>query len=297
MRPSRRQWLAGVAGASTLALTGHAAARGESVDRPPKLSIAAYSYRKYLPEKDRAGEMSLFDLCDLAAEWGLDAVEPTSYYFTDESPAFMHRLKAHAFRLGLDMSGTAVRNNFSHPDPDVRKQDVAHVSRWVDHAVELGAPCIRVFAGNPHDDVTENAAVDLVIGEMKRACDYAGSRGVFLALENHGYLTGTAAEVMRIVNGVDHEWLGVNLDSGNFTVAPYENMAALAPYSVNVQLKVDVTTQDGSGKEEADYARIFKILEDAGYRGYVALEYEGREDPKTGVPKFLDRVRNAVSVS
>ena len=112
-----------------------------------------------------------------------------------------------------------------------------------------------------------------------------------MAIENHGYLTESAEDVLRIVEGVRHEWLGVNLDSGNFETRPYDNMEKLAPHSVNVQLKTDVVQDDGNGRLTGDYARIFGILKRAGYRGYVALEYEGEEDPNSGFPKFLERVR------
>jgi len=256
-----------------------------------KLSVAAYSYRKHLPEGSKRGSMTLFDLFEMAAEWGLDAVEPTSYYFTSEDNEYLHALKSKAFRLGLDISGTAIRNDFCHPNEKRRSEEVAHVKRWVDHAVELGAPCIRVFGGNKHREVSAERAFKLAVEGLKESCDYAGTRGVYLAIENHGYLTESAEDVLRIVEGVGHEWLGVNLDSGNFKTRPYDNMEQLAPHAVNVQLKVDVVQDNGNGRLRGDYARIFGILKRAGYRGYVALEYEGEEDPKSGFPKFLERVR------
>lgn len=267
-----------------------AEAAGSAVYRV-KLSVAAYSYRKHLPEGSKRGSMTLFDLFEMAAEWGLDAVEPTSYYFTSEDNEYLHALKSKAFRLGLDISGTAIRNDFCHPNEKRRSEEVAHVKRWVDHAVELGAPCIRVFGGNKHREVSAERAFKLAVEGLKESCDYAGTRGVYLAIENHGYLTESAEDVLRIVEGVGHEWLGVNLDSGNFKTRPYENMEQLAPHAVNVQLKVDVVQDDGNGRVPGDYARIFGILKRAGYRGYVALEYEGEEDPKSGFPKFLERVR------
>ena len=111
-------------------------------------------------------------------------------------------------------------------------------------------------------------------------------------IQRHGYQRQKNGR-LRIVEGVRHEWLGVNLDSGNFKTRPYDNMEQLAPHAVNVQLKTDVVQDDGNGRLSGDYGRIFGILKRAGYRGYVALEYEGEEDPNTGVPKFLERVRQA----
>ena len=162
---------------------------------------------------------------------------------------------------------------------------------WIDIAAALGAPAIRIFAGSKNDPEKD---FDWMVPGMRRACDYAGSKGVFLAIENHGYLTGTAAHLQRILDSVDHEWLGVNMDTGNFIEKPYDNMAAIAKHALTVQVKVELKTDDGKGKEDADFKRIIQILRDANYRGYVALEYEGADDPMTAVPKHLDELRAAI---
>ena len=96
--------------------------------------------------------------------------------------------------------------------------------------------------------------------------------------------------MLRIIDGVkDSPWFGVNLDGGNFnTDDPYRDLARIAPYAINAQIKVMVTN---NGKREvADFARIIGILKDAGYRGYIVLEYE-EKDPMTEVPKYLDILR------
>lgn len=302
MRVTRRQML----GAGVAAALGVAARPGSAAVVPPtpskgsgtiraqlKLSVAAYSFRDLLPGGKSPATMTLHDLLDLAAVWRLDAVEPTSYYFTSEERDYLHSLKAKAFKLGLDISGTAVRNNFCLSSPDARAAEIAHVSKWVDHAVELGAPCIRIFAGRKNPEATDAQTFDWVVECTKAACDYAGSRGVFLAIENHGYLTETAEQVLRIVEEVNHEWLGVNLDTGNFSEDPYGSMALLAPKAITVQVKTEVQT--AAGKEAADIPRILNILREANYRGYVALEYEGKDDPMTAVPQYLAKLREAIT--
>ena len=260
---------------------------------PPalRLSLAAYSFRDRLPRGEKRGDMTLHDLLDLCAVWNLDAFEPTSYYFSSEETAYLHSLKAKAFRLGLAVSGTAVGNNFCFPAGEHRANELEDVKRWVGHAVEIGAPVIRIFAGRKHRDADRETAFGWVVSAIREACDYAGSRGVFLAIENHGYLTESADDVLHIVSAVNHEWFGVNLDTGNFNAAPYENMAKLAPAAINVQVKVVVKTEDG--KEASDFDRIARILRDANYRGYVALEYEEEADPLVAVPMYLDKLRAA----
>ncbi len=302
MRATRRQVLgAGIAAAlGAAAGKSHAASVGAkpsvgdgTISSQLKLSLAAYSFRNMLPRGDKPGVMSLHDLLELAAVWRLDALEPTSYYFSSEDTPYLHSLKAKAFRLGLDISGTAVGNNFCLAPGEKRDSQIAHVKKWVDHSAEFGAPCIRIFAGGKTAD--RDKAFGWATDCIKTCCDYAGSRGVFLAIENHGYLTESAADVLRIMDKVDHEWLGMNLDTGNFTSEPYKNIALAAPKAITVQVKVELRTADGSGREPADFGRIAKILREANYRGYVALEYEGKEDPMTAVPQYLDTLRAAIT--
>jgi len=261
-----------------------------------RLSMAAYSLRDYLPRDGKPGKMTLFDWMDLAAAWGCDAVEPTAYYFTSEERAYMNQIKAKAFRLGMDISGTAIGNNFCAPKGEERDKQVEYTKRWIDHAADFGAPTIRVFGGHkPKGGGNREQDLAGVIECLKPCCDYAATRGVFLAIENHGYLTETAADLFRILEAVNHEWLGITLDTGNFVAEPYKNIALAAPKALTVQVKVELKTEDGKGTEPADFARIAAILREANYRGYVALEYEADEEPMTAVPRHLATLAKAIA--
>lgn len=300
MKSTRRQFL--VATSATAAVsTAHAATpgyHGALANAPAhmKLSIAAYSFRDYLPRGDKKGTMTLFDLCEMAAVWGLDAVEPTAYYFESEEPEYLHRLKREAFLLGLDISGTAIGNNYCHTDADKHREQIDYTKRWIDHAVQFGAPVIRVFAGNKADGADRERDFAQAVEGLKEVCDYAGDRGVFLGIENHGYLVESADHVLAMLDVVDHEWLGVTLDTGNWDDHPYENIAKLAPKAITVQVKTDVPNVDdkNKGREPADFQRIIKILRDANYRGYVVLEYEETRDPHEAVPECLETLRKAI---
>jgi sugar phosphate isomerase/epimerase len=259
-----------------------------------KLSLAAYSFRQYLTGKSKS--MSYEEFVDLAAGYPLDAIEPTSYYFPEPvTPEYLRRYRRRAFLLGLDISGTAVGNTFTHPAGPQREKEIAHVKRWVDNAVALGAPVIRIFAGNLQKGTTESDARKWTVDAIHECCEYAGERGIFLALENHGGIVTTAEQTLAIVKEVQSDWFGVNLDTGNFRGPdPYEELAQVAPYAVTVQVKTEIGVAGGS-RGEADFGRQIDILKKAGYRGYVALEYEGREDPKTAVPRYLSTLSKLMS--
>ena len=113
-------------------------------------------------------------------------------------------------------------------------------------------------------------------------------------MENHGGLTATPAGLLSLVKDVKSPWFGVNLDSGNFHGEDiYAELEQIAPYAVNVQIKV-VVSPAKQKRQPSDFKRLAKIMSEAGYRGYIVLEYEETdEDPRTACPKFIDEIRNA----
>lgn len=254
-----------------------------------KFSLAAYSYRDlFVGEKP----LTLDDFVVDCAKMGLEGTELTSYYFPKEfDNGFLLGLKKRCFELGLDVSGTAVGNDFCEPDPAKRQQEIAHVKQWVDHAETLGAPVIRIFSGAARGD--EKEARKLAIEAIEESCEYAGKHGVMLALENHGGLTATAEGLLSLVKGVNSPWFGVNLDTGNFNTADvYGDLARLAPYAVNVQVKVMVRPNNGA-KQPTDFSKLAGMFKDSAYRGYIVLEYEEPEDPRKACPRYMDEMRAA----
>ncbi len=292
-QPTRRQLLQ-----ATLAAGAGLVAAGSSGAIEPirrtgpshlRLSIAAYSYRKYLDLKKK--EMTLFDFIDASANMGLDAVELTAYYFPETTPQYLAALKGRATRLGLDVSGTAVGNNFCVAEPDKLREQITMVKQWVEHTSRLGGKTIRIFAGNTPRGDTEEKARARCIEAIQEACDHAGKYGIYLALENHGGITSTLDQMLMLVKAVKHDWFGVNFDTGNFhTPDPYADLEKLAPYAVVCQIKTEIQ-RAGMKKENADLKRLTEILRKANFRGYVALEYEAEEDPKTAVPRIIEALK------
>ena len=251
-----------------------------------KLSLAAYSYRQYLNlARKPMPIMTLEEFVAAAAAMPFEAVELTQYYFPSTQPQYLANLKGRCTRMGLDISGTAIGNNFCVTDAARHKGQIALVRTWIEHTSRLGGKTMRIFAGGVERGDTEELARARVIASIQEVCEYAGQFGIYLALENHGGITSTAEQLLQIVRAVKSDWFGVNLDTGNFrTQDPYADMARLAPYAVVVQLKTEVQ-RAGKNKEDADLKRLVTILRDANFRGYVALEYEAAEEPKTAVPR------------
>jgi len=284
-----------------------------------KISLNAYSFTKPLLDKvrGRGQGMSVIELMDWAAEHGFDAVDLTGYFFpgypTVPSDEYINNLKRHAFQLGLDISGTGVRNDFADPDPAKRAADVKHVKEWIDVAVKLGAPVIRVFSGpipegyeNKWDEIAKYMAASL-----KECADYGKLRGVLVGVQNHGDFLKTADQTIKLVQMVNSDWLGVIVDTGYFiTDDPYVDIEKTMPYAVNFQLKESVF--GAASPVKIDLNRIMKIVKKSGYRGYMPIEtlspVGGNKkkkaapagnaarptyDPYTVVPAFMVKVKEA----
>jgi sugar phosphate isomerase/epimerase len=255
-----------------------------------KFSLAAYSYRDLLTKK----ELSLSDFVADCAKFGLEGTELTSYYFPNPAtPEYLRQLRRECFLAGLDVSGTAVGNDLCHPDGAERTKQIDLVKRWVDNAEILGAPTIRIFSGNVKQGMSKEDAVRLAVAGMEECCEYAGQHGVHLALENHGGLTESVDGMLELVKAVNSPWFGVNMDTGNFHSDDiYGDLAKIAPYSINVQVKVVISPKGGK-REPTDFAKLAALLRDAGYRGYIVLEYEESGNPREECPKYLDELRKA----
>jgi len=300
LRTTRRQFLTKIAlaAAGPLAFAQTAPAGGPIGRTRPshlKLSLAAFSYRDYLAGPKKT--MDLFGFVDLAADLALDAVELTSYYFPENvSSDYVNRLKMHAFRQGLDVSGTAVMNDFCLPPGPEADREVEHVRTWIGRAAELDAPVIRVLSGNWLQGTPDLKLERRVIQRIESLLPCAAEKGVMLALENHGGgVTVTAEQLLRLVKAVKGPNFGVNLDTGNFHGPdPYAEIARSAPYAVNVQVKTEIRRR-GRSKEPADLSKVIGILREAKYSGYVVLEYNAPEDPKTAVPRYLKTLRSLIS--
>lgn len=300
---NRRRFLQAAAfSATSLGFLGGNAARAvEPVKRAGKprlsLSLAAYTFRQTFKSPNPARPFTLLDFVDYCADHNLAGAEITSYYFPDlVTDEFILQLKHRAFVRGIPISGSAVGNNFVQPKGPNRDEQIAGVKTWIDRCALLGAPHIRVFAGPLGKELNLAEAKRAVIESLEECGDYAARKGIFLGLENHGGIVAEPQDLLDIVHAVKSPWVGINLDTGNFqTDDPYADLAKCAPYAVNVQYKLEMHRRGAKQKEIADMKRVVKILRDANYQGFVALEHEAKEDPWKTVPDWLEKLRAAMA--
>ncbi len=139
--------------------------------------------------------------------------------------------------------------------------------------------------------ITEEQAVPWVVECLQRGAEYAGAEGVILGLENHGGITTRADRILEIVRKTGSPWVGINLDTGNFTTDPYKQMEMCLPYAVNVQVKSEMVHEDGK-RGPQDWDRVVRLVAAGGYKGFLSLEYEAKEPAPTAVPRLLGQLRD-----
>ncbi|MFN7920864.1 MAG: sugar phosphate isomerase/epimerase family protein [Bryobacteraceae bacterium] len=270
-----------------------------------RLGVSTYSYWHF-----RTAKYPIDKVIEDAGRLGFEGVEILHRQMAEEGTAYCNKLKRLAFTLGLDLYMLSIHQNFVSPDPAKRQKDIDHTKRCIDLASQLGIPAIRLNSGRwntvaSFDDLmkvkgdeppiagyTNDNAFEWVIESIEKCLPHAEKAGVVLALENHWGLTTRPEGVIRIRKAISSPWLGVNVDTGNYAGDPYPQFEMLAPYATIVQAK----TYYGGGEWytlDLDYPRMAAILRKHGYRGWVSLEMEGKEDPATAVPKSLEVLRKA----
>jgi sugar phosphate isomerase/epimerase len=302
---SRRTLLASSLAAAAAPRVSLAQPDSKPAARPLRVGISTYSFWHF-----KGDPPDLLQCIDDAAAMGFDGVEILHRMMPREDNDFLQQLKHRAFVNGVDLMGFSIHQGFVNPDPAVRQQNIDHTLKCIDLAYRLGIPTLRLNTGRwqtikSFDDFmaakgieptlpghTDDEAFGWTIEAIEKLLPRAAECGVCMGLENHWGLGRTAAGVMRIHDAIKSPWLKVTLDTGNFLEDMYDQMTVMAPHAVLVQAK----TYYGGGEWytlDIDYARVNKILRDGGFKGYVSLEFEGKDDWRTGVPKSLKLLRNA----
>lgn len=271
-----------------------------------RLGVSTYSYWHFSGPK-----RPLKEYIERAWYDGFDGVEVLANHVESRSKSYLREVKRFAFEHSLDIYALSIHNNFVKPDPADRDAQVNNVLAWLDAAHELGAKIMRINSGRwgtvksfdelmerkgiepPIEGYTEEQAIEWVVDCIHRCLDKAEDLGIVLGLENHWGLTTRAETMLEIVKRVSSRFFGVILDTGNFIYDTYEELEAIAPFAKMVHAK----TYFGGGvwyTLDIDYARVFEILKKYDFRGWISLEYEGREDYSVGVRKSKELLINFI---
>jgi sugar phosphate isomerase/epimerase len=305
---NRRDFVATMAAAAPAAfLLGPVGLAGCScVDRGGeplfRVSLAQWSLHRAL----NAGELNALDFVRTTRQdYGLEAVEYVNSFFKDKATdeSYLRELKTRAEDQGVRSLLIMVDGEGALGDPDgeARNQAVINHHKWVDAAKFLGCHSIRV---NARSEGTPDEQRDLVVDGLSRLIAFAAEREINVVVENHGGLSSNGAWLVSVMEAVGHPRCGTLPDFGNFRVRDdewydrYQGVRELMPFAKAVSAKSHSFDESGA-ESETDFSRMMRIVLDAGYRGYVGIEYEGNElgEPEgiLATRSLLEKVRDELT--
>jgi len=260
-----------------------------------KISLNAYSFNKPL----LAGTMTIEDMLEFCAKTGFDGVDITGYYFPGypsvPSDEFIYHVRQKAFRLGIELGFTGVRNDFTWSDPIKRIQEKKLVKDWIIVAQKLGAPGVRIFAGNlSKENFKWDERAKWIAEDIRECAEFGKDHGVMLALQNHNDFLKVAPEVDKMMSLINHDWAGLMLDIGSYhTPDPYKDIAANSKYAITWQMKEKVFVNDT--QVDTNYNKVIDIVKQCGFRGYLPLETLGEGDPESKIKVLFEKVGNVLN--
>jgi L-ribulose-5-phosphate 3-epimerase len=268
---------------------------------PFRISLAQWSLHRTL----RSGELDHLDFARVARdEYGIEAVEYVNTFFMDRAQDSAYLAEMNRRAAGHDVYQHLImcdrEGRLGDPDPALRTRAVENHYKWVDAAQRLGCAMIRVNAAS--EGSWEDQAA-LAADGLRRLTEYGAAAGLDVVVENHGGLSSNARWLVEVMRRVDHPRCGTLPDFGNFRIAAgeeydrYLGTAELMPWAKAVSAKSHDFDENGE-ESRMDYRRLMKIVTDAGYSGWVGIEYEGsRLSEREGIAatlRLLETIRTGM---
>jgi L-ribulose-5-phosphate 3-epimerase len=256
------------------------------------------------------GKMQHLDVAKLIKnDFGIDALEYSAQFFKDKvtDKKYVKELRQHADDNGVKGTLITVDNEGTLGDPDakLRVQAVENHRKWIDAAQILGCESIRV---NPYSDekLPADEQARLLVDGLGQLVDVGTKSKINVIVENHGHMSSNGKWLAGVVEKVDRPTCGTLPDFGNFHLADgkeydrYKGVTELMPFAKGVSAK-SYDFDDQGNETTIDYRKMLKIVTDAGFHGYLGIEYEG---PKLSEPdgimatkKLLEKIRGELASS
>ena len=289
-----------ITGGITLTGLGSSIVLGSSTTKTFKISLAEWSLHRSLQSRD----IDHLDFCSVAKnEFGISAVEYVNSFFFDKAKnlTYLKEMKMRADDLGVKslLIMCDLEGNLGDPDSNKRTQAVENHYKWAEAAQYLGCHSIRV---NARSFGTYDDQIELATDGLRRLTEFCDTLGINTIVENHGGLSSNGKWLSAVMEKVDHPRVGTLPDFGNFKLEEdkwydrYNGMREIMPYAKAVSAKSHEFDKHGN-ETGTDYFKMMKIVLNAGYHGYVGIEYEGtRHSEMEGIQLTLELLKKVRSM-
>jgi sugar phosphate isomerase/epimerase len=287
-----------------------------------KTAVSTYSYAAYV----RASKMTIFDVIKKTKELGFDGIEFTDIVsIGDDLLESAEKVKEECAAIGLEIVNYTIGADLLNGSKGSKPEDeVERLKKQVDVAAAMGAPGMRHDATwGPAKEARQWRSFDNYLPMLAEGCravaEYAATKNIRTMVENHGYFAQDSDRMEKLVTAVAHPNFGILCDMGNFMCAdedPLLAVARVAPYTFHVHAK-DFHIKSGSaphpgkgffptragnhlrgaivGHGEVPVQQCLRIMKNAGYDGFVSIEFEGIEDSLVGVGYGLENLKRYIA--
>ena len=294
----RRKFLTSMMGIPAAGMLMSADAQDEYKKKFPakglKTSLNAYSFNKPLTD----GSMSIAELIEFCSATGFDGVDITAYYLKGYPQVppddYLFDIKRKAFKAGLEITGTGVRNDFTIADNAKRELEVQLVKNWIEAASKIGASVLRIFAGKQKNEgIPKEQVTEWMLKDIQTCVDHGKQHGVIIGMQNHNDFIQTADQIISIVETINSPWFGIILDIGSYRInEPFAEIEKSIRHAVNWQVKEKMFI---NGTEaDTDLHKLINMIKASAYRGYLPIETLGEGDPKIKVKALFEKMQKAL---
>ena len=247
------------------------------------LASETYSYRELI----RAGKLDMLTIPAFYKEQGIPGISYNDMFFKTVDDAFIDEVKAAVKKAGRVVTCYVIEGNLALADEAKRKEQTEADKKKMRAAARLGAPVVRINVGaTGRENADDTLGVERVVKIFnEELVPLAKELKIRISMENHGGVSKTAANIVKIIQATDPKWVGALVDFGNFPLEhKYEEVETVAPYAFVTHVKVNVFDDKGEAAEY-DFPRVLGTLKKNHYKGPISIEYEGKGDPVEGVQK------------
>lgn len=247
------------------------------------LACETYSYRDLIS----SGKLDLLGIPQFYKEQGIKGISFNDMFFRNFDDAYLDQIVAAVKKADRVVTCYVIEGNLAGPDPARRQQQIEADKRKLRVAHRLGAPIVRINIGatGRQENADDTLGVERVIEAFKELLPVARELNIRISIENHGGVSKTADNIVKIIKATDSKWVGALVDFGNFPAdVRYEEIARVAPYAITTHVKINEFDEQGEAKSY-DFPKVLETLKKTNFRGPISIEYEGRGDPLEGVRK------------
>jgi sugar phosphate isomerase/epimerase len=235
----------------------------------------------------RSGKLDMLTVPAFYKEQGIKGISYNDMFFKTLDDAYIDQVKAAVKKAGRVVACYVIEGNLAIADETKRKAQIEADKQKMRAAHRLGARVVRINVGNTgREGADDTAGVDRVIAAFRdELVPLAKELKMKISIENHGGVSRTAANIVKIIKATDPKYVGSLVDFGNFPAAVrYQEIDTVAPFAFATHVKVNEFDEKGEARDY-DFPRVMKSMKQIGYKGPISIEFEGKGDAVEGVRK------------